>query len=283
MSAAPIADLRGANVLLTGAAGALGTATARLFAQAGAHLALSDRDAHPLRRTAEMASEFGARVAALECDVLDDDQLGGLVSRAEAELGPLDVIVSSAGIEFNAYFDAVPFAELDRQLAIHLRSPMALIHSAIPGMLERGRGHVVVVSSLNGKVPFPCKVPYSAAKAGSIAMVHALRREYRDRGIGFSVVMPALVTGDGQAARAMASSGITPPNGAPVATAEQCAEAIRDAVLQNRPESAVSSRPTALIAALQWSLPTVADRLLERSGMPDFWRKVAATRQERPA
>jgi short-subunit dehydrogenase len=160
---------------------------------------------------------------------------------------------------------------------------MRLIHTAVPGMLERGRGHVVVVSSLNGKIPFPCKVPYSAAKAGSIAMVHALRREYHDRPIGFSVVMPALVTGGGQAARAMQSSGVTPPQRAHTATAEQCAEAIRDAILENRPEVAVSSRSTGLISALQWSLPTVADRLLERSGMPNFWRKVAAKRQEAEA
>lgn len=279
----PITDLRGANVLLTGAAGALGTATARLFAQAGANLGLSDRDPEALAQTAKMARDHGVRVAALECDVLDDEQLRALASRAEADLGPLDVIVSSAGIEFNAFFEGVSFAELDRQLAIHLRSPMLLIHSALPGMLERGRGHVVVVSSLNGKVPFPCKVPYSAAKAGSIAMVHALRREYQDRPIGFSVVMPALVTGGGQAARAMESSGIAPPKGAPVATAEQCAEAIRDAILHNRAETAVSSRPTAVIAALQWSLPTIADRLLERSGMPDFWRRVAATAQRQSA
>jgi NAD(P)-dependent dehydrogenase (short-subunit alcohol dehydrogenase family) len=279
MSAGSITDLRGKNVLVTGAAGALGTATVRLFAEAGANLALSDRDSEALARTVEIASAFGVRVTAIECDVLDDDQLGALVSRAEAELGPLDVVISSAGIEFNACFEDVSFVELDRQLAIHLRSPMQLIHSALPGMLDRGRGHVVVVSSLNGKVPFPCKVPYSAAKAGSIAMVHALRREYHDRPVGFSVVMPALVTGDGQAARAMASSGIEPPKGAPTATAEQCAEAIRDAILENRPEVAVSSRSTKLIAALQWSLPGVADGLLERSGMPDFWRKVAGMRR----
>ena len=280
MSEGSITDLRNANVLLTGGAGALGSATARLLAQAGANLALSDRDASALARTAEMVEGFRVRIAALECDVLDDAQLSELVSRAESEVGPLDVIISGAGIEFNAFFDDVSFDELDRQLAIHLRSPMRLIHSAVPGMLERGRGHVVVVSSLNGKIPFPCKVPYSAAKAGSIAMVHALRREYHDRPVGFSVVMPALVTGDGQAARAMASSGVEPPPRAHTATAEQCAEAIRDAILHNRPEVAVSSRSTGLISALQWSLPTVADRLLERSGMPDFWRKVAAMRHD---
>lgn len=283
MSGGPITDLRGTNVLLTGAAGALGTATARLFAEAGANLALSDRDPEALARTAEIAAAFGVRVAAIECDVLDDDQLGGLVARAETELDPLDVVISCAGIEFNAFFEDVAFEELDRQLSIHLRSPMQLIHSAVPGMLERGRGHVVVVSSLNGKVPFPCKVPYSAAKAGSIAMVHALRREYHDRPVGFSVVMPALVTGGGQAARAMESSGVKSPKGAPVATAEQCAKAIRDAIVENRAEIAVSSRPTAVIAALQWSLPTVADRLLEKSGMPDFWRRVAAMRRTEAA
>jgi short-subunit dehydrogenase len=114
-------------------------------------------------------------------------------------------------------------------------------------------------------------------------MVHALRREYHDQPVGFSVVMPALVTGGGQAARAMASAGVRPPSRAPTATADQCAEAIRGAIVENRAEVAVSSRSTALIAALQWSLPTVADRLLERSGMPEFWRRVSAPRDRTSA
>jgi short-subunit dehydrogenase len=279
MQESAFTDVRDINVLLTGAAGALGTATTRLFAQSGANLALIDRDKSALEKAAGAAAKHGVRVAALECDILDDDQVVAVVDRAQSELGPLDVVISSAGIEFNARFGSVPFEELDRQLAIHLRSPMHLIHATLPGMLERGRGHVVVVSSLNGKVPFPGKVPYAAAKAGSIAMVHALRREYHDRPVGFSVVMPALVTGGGQAARAMASSGVKPPSRAPTATAEQCAEAIRSAIVDNRAEVAVSSRSTALIAALQWSVPTVADRLLERSGMSEFWRRVSAPRE----
>jgi short-subunit dehydrogenase len=109
-------------------------------------------------------------------------------------------------------------------------------------------------------------------------MVHALRREYHDRPVGFSVVMPALVTGSGQAARAMQSTGVDPPSRAPTATAEQCAEAIHSAIVDNRAEVAVSSRPTAVIAALQWSMPALADRLLERSGMSEFWRRVSAPR-----
>jgi NAD(P)-dependent dehydrogenase (short-subunit alcohol dehydrogenase family) len=108
MTAGSITDLRGVNVLITGAAGALGTATARLMAEGGANLALSDRDGGALAQTVKMAEGLGARVAAVQCDVLNDAQLSSLVSRAEAELGPLDVVISSAGIEFNASLKACP-------------------------------------------------------------------------------------------------------------------------------------------------------------------------------
>lgn len=259
-------NLEGRTVLLTGAAGALGTATASVLAEAGARLALSDLPGEALEQAAERVGGV-----ALPCDVLDDEQLQALPDRVDG--GP-DVVISSAGIEFNARFHEVDASDLDRQLAIHLRAPMLLIRAALPGMLARGHGHVVVVSSLNGKIPFPRKVPYAAAKAGSIAMVHALRRDYRDEPVDFSVVMPALVTGGGQAARAMTQAGVDVPRLAPTATAEQCAQAIRDAIVHNRAEVAVSSTPNAPLAALQWAFPRAADRLLEATGMPDFWRRV---------
>jgi short-subunit dehydrogenase len=258
-------------VLITGAAGALGAAASRLLAGAGARVALVDRDEDALNA---LAAELPGSMP-LVCDMLDDEAVRALSARAESELGPVAGLVSCAGVEFNQRFHTASWADLDRQLGIHLRAPMMLIHAVLPGMVDRGRGQVVVVSSMNGKLPFPAKVPYSAAKAGSIAMTHALRREYEGSGVGFSLVLPTLVVGAGQAARAMQSADVSPPESAATCTVDECAVALHDAVHNGGAEFVVSSRPVATISGLQWSDPPLADVLLMLSGMPKFWMDLA--------
>jgi short-subunit dehydrogenase len=269
-------------VLVTGAGGALGEALARAFAAEDASLLLSDLDEAALRRLAATLEPDG-EVAIRAADLLDDAELDALVEAVEGELGPVDVFVSNAGIETNDRFVALRGDEIDAQLGIHLRAPMLLTRALLPGMIRRGRGHVVIVSSLNGKLPFPRKAPYAAAKAGSIAFVHALRRDLRGEPVGVSVICPALVRGAGQAERAIESSGARPPRQAGTCTPEQCARAAVRAVKEGRAEVAVSERPTAPLAALQWGFPRIADYALELTGMPRFWRQVAARESERTA
>ena len=273
-------SLRGATVLLTGAGGALGDAFVDALAAEGANLILSDLDASALDERASRARGRGATVEVVAADLLSDEGIDELVRAVEDAPGPVDVLVSNAGIETNARFDRLAREDLDAQLGIHLRGPVMLTHALLPGMLERGRGYVVIVSSLNGKLPFPRKAAYSAAKAGSIAFVHSLRRDLRDEPVGVSVVCPALVRGAGQAERAIEESGAKPPARAGSCTPEDCAAAVVEAITTGRPEIAVSSRPTALLSALQWGFPRAADRGLELTGMPAFWRRVAA-REER--
>jgi short-subunit dehydrogenase len=269
-------SLRGATVLLTGAGGALGDALADALAAEGANLVLSDLDASDLEQRASRLRRGGVRVSVHAANLLRDDGIDGLMDAVGGELGPIDVLVSNAGIETNSRFDRLAGEDIDAQLGIHLRGPMMLTRALLPGMLDRGRGHVVIVSSLNGKLPFPRKAAYSAAKAGSIAFVHSLRRDLRDEPVGVSVVCPALVRGGGQAERAIEESGAKPPARAGSCTPRDCGAAVVKAITTGRPEIAVSSRPTSALAALQWSFPRVADHALELTGMPGFWRRIAA-------
>lgn len=271
-----LGGLRGATVLLTGAGGALGEAFMDAFAAQGARLVLSDLDAGALEPRAARLRERGVQASVRAANLLEDDGIDGLLEAVEGDLGPVDVLVSNAGIETNARFDRLTREDIDAQLGIHLRAPMLLTHALVPGMIRRGRGHVVIVSSLNGKLPFPRKAAYSAAKAGSIAFVHSLRRDLRDEPVGVSVICPALVRGGGQAERAIEESGAEPPSRAGSCTPEQCAEAAVRAVTDGRPEIAVSERPTSPLAALQWGFPRIADHALELTGMPAFWRRIAA-------
>jgi short-subunit dehydrogenase len=268
------ADLRGLRVLLTGAGGALGKAVAELLTAKAATVVLVDRDTTALETLAGQLRARGAIVDVHTADLLDDSALAELVHTVEGA-GPIDALVTCHGIEVNARFDRLSTAQLDTQIDIHLRSPMMLIHHVLPGMLRRGRGHVVIVSSLNGKLPFPGKVPYAAAKAGSIAMVHALRRDFDDTPVRFSVVLPGIVSGEGQAARAMSTANVQAPRLVGTVSPAQCARGILRALVEGCPEVTVTARSTTLAAGLQWTHPRLADKLLERTGIMGFWRTIA--------
>uniref|UniRef100_UPI003F588B1F SDR family NAD(P)-dependent oxidoreductase n=1 Tax=Mycolicibacterium obuense TaxID=1807 RepID=UPI003F588B1F len=161
------------------------------------------------------------------------------------------------------------------QLGLHLRSPMLLTRNVLPGMLERDRGHIVVISSMSGKIPLQVKAPYAAAKAGSIAFCHSLRRELAKTNVAVSVITPGVVSGQGQAARALAGTTVRVPKSLGSVTVDEVATAVV-ATLDNRAaEVAVQPRFPLLLNALQAAAPAVADRVLAASGIGDFWAAVA--------
>lgn len=265
----------GAVVLITGAAGALGSTVARQLARRGAVLALADLDEVGARALADELTAKGARAQSFGCDVLDDNALAELVDQIQATLGPVDILISSAGVEINAAFHTVSVDEIDTQLGLHLRSPMLLTRNVLPGMLERDRGHIVVISSMSGKIPLQVKAPYAAAKAGSIAFCHSLRRELAKTNVAVSVITPGVVSGQGQAARALAGTTVRVPKSLGSVTVDEVATAVV-ATLDNRAaEVAVQPRFPLLLNALQAAAPAVADRVLAASGIGDFWAAVA--------
>jgi short-subunit dehydrogenase len=166
-------------VLITGASSGIGAATARAMADAGARLVLTGRNAAALRTVA--AGTGGRAVTA--------DLTTGTDALA-AEAGPVDVLVANAGAGWAGPFTAMPERAIDDLLAVDLAAPMRLARLLLPGMTERGRGHLVFVSSIAGVVGVPGEAVYSAAKAGLIAFAEALRAETP---VGVSVVLPGVV------------------------------------------------------------------------------------------
>src|SRR5947199_5309446 len=130
-----------------------------------------------------------------------------LIERAEHCLGPIDLLVNNAGVEHSSSFDRAPRSELLETMNVNLMAPMLLTHAVLPGMLERGRGHVVFMSSAAGKIGPAYEAPYGATKAGLMALTQGLRREYRKQPVSFSVVTPGFVAGDGMYQR-MVEDGV---------------------------------------------------------------------------
>ncbi len=182
-------ELNGAHVLVTGASRGIGEGLARHFAEAGARVSLVARSTDAL---AGLAAEIdGVAVAA---DLLDAGAVAGLIGRVEEAAGaPLDVLVNNAGIDLTQGLGQFTHAELTRIAELNLVVPMELSRQAIPGMVERGRGHIVNISSMAGTAVLPGMAPYAATKAGLTQFTAGLRAELRGLPVRTTVVEVGLV------------------------------------------------------------------------------------------
>ena len=176
-------ELNGRRVLVTGASRGIGEAIARRCAGSGARVALVARSEGPLK---ELAAQLGG--TAHPADLADADAVKGLIGRIEADGGPIDVLVNNAGIDLSGHFLSASDDELEQIYRVNLLTPVHLCRQVLPGMLQRGSGHIVNVSSLAGIAVFPGLVPYSSTKAGLTHFTAGLRADLRGKPIGTTVV-----------------------------------------------------------------------------------------------
>jgi len=191
-------ELDGACALLTGGSRGLGPFMARALLARGAKVTLAARSADDLDRVRD---SLDADVAVVTGDVTSEEDRTTMVADAEAAFGPIDVLVNNAGIE-----SVLPFAEYGEEeihaiVATNLDAPIQLCRLVVPGMVERGRGHVVSIASLAGKAPTPYNTVYAATKHGLIGFTYSLRAELHSTGVSASAVCPAFVTEAGMFSR----------------------------------------------------------------------------------
>jgi short-subunit dehydrogenase len=205
-----VQQLRGRNALITGAAGGLGEYIARSLAAEGVNLVLSDLTEEGLEQRATELRSGGIEVESLSADLTQREQVGGLFDRAEDAIGPVDILVNNAGLEFAGPFLERSPNEIAGTTEVNLVALMLITHSALPRMLERGRGHVVNIASLAGKLSFPYLAAYSASKHGVVGFTGSLRGEYRDSPVGFSAICPGFISRVGMYGRLEDRVGDTP-------------------------------------------------------------------------
>lgn len=175
--------------LITGAAGGLGTAIARRLAAAGHHVALNDL---PGRDVARLAAELGGTAA--PADVSDPEAVEAMVTEVERSTGEhVGVLVAGA-----ARLATGPFGEHDlddwwRVIDVNLGGAFACAQAVLPGMVERGGGRMVLISSEWGLVGWPDATAYCASKAGMIALTKSLGRELGPLGIAVNAIAPSVV------------------------------------------------------------------------------------------
>jgi short-subunit dehydrogenase len=265
--------LAGRTALLTGASGGLGGYLARALGAEGVRLLLSGRDEAKLEALAASIGPAAPEPAVLAADLAEPGAVADLADRATAA-GPVDVLVNNAGIELVEPFERSCDKDLEQIVAVNLQAPISLTRLLAPGMLERREGHVVNVASLAGRLPPAYSAAYAATKAGLIAFTHSLRGEFYGRPVGFSVICPGFVDGDGMYAR-LREEGLPAPATVGTVPPDKVTGAVLDALRHDRPETLVGRRSLRLLVAAGFAAPELGERMLAASGIHDYFRRVA--------
>ncbi|MGQ5523074.1 SDR family oxidoreductase [Chitinimonas sp. PSY-7] len=185
-------DYRNRVVWITGASSGIGEGLAHALAKRGAQLVLSARRINELERVCTACSGM-SRPMVLPLDLTKPADFGGAVAEVEAKFGRIDTLIHNAGVAQRSYARETPI-EVDRALMeINYFGPVALTKAVLPGMLARGAGHFVVISSVMGKVGTPRRTAYSAAKHALHGFFDSLRAELWREGICVTLVCPGFI------------------------------------------------------------------------------------------
>ena len=250
--------LKDSTILITGAAGGIGSATARRLGAGGARLLLTDLRPEPLEKLADELRREGIEADCLACDVCAPTGRAMLARRAEVE--DVDVLINIAGINPFGLFVEQSDAEIEKTIAINTIAPLLLCRALLPELERRPEAHVVNVGSVFGSIGYPGFAAYSASKFAVRGFTEAMRRECADTNVRFHYVAPRATR------TALSTDRISAMNEAlKVATdpPETVAAAIEKALLRSRRETWLG-RPERFFGLINALLPGLVDRALVR-------------------
>lgn len=255
---------QGSRVLLTGASGGIGRAIARALHSRGATLVASARHREALE---ELRAALGERVEPLPADLAERDAALALAHAA----GPVDVLVANAALPASGPVLEYDARAIDRSLDVNLRAPIQLTRALLPGMLERGRGQLVYIASMSGKVATVGTALYSASKFGLRGFSAALRDDLHGSPVGVTTVFPSFVRDAGL----FAETGVELPRWVGMPTPEDVARAVLRGIDRGGGEIDVAPLPLragALVASLA---PALSARVQRRLGSRELAARIA--------
>jgi short-subunit dehydrogenase len=246
-------EIAGSTSLITGATGGIGQAIARRFAEEGAKLVLSGRNQNTLN---QLADELHAQ--AIAADLTQPRDLERLIDCCSA----VDILVINAALPATGLISEYSTQQIDRALAVNLRAAILLARACYEPMTERRRGHIVIMSSLSGKLAAGGSALYTATKFALRGFGLALREDLHDSGVGVSVICPGFIGDVGM----FAETGLEPPRGTGSRQASDVAQSVVKAIRTNQAQvdvATLSSRVGANLAGL----------------MPELYGKAARSRR----
>ena len=181
------------KVLITGGSSGIGKQLAADFLRRGAHVTIVSDDTAKLQRSCAELSTISSSIFALACDVAELVEVRRMADEYLRQNGPPDVLVSNAGFAVYRLFGEMASEEIERLLAVNFVGGCLITREFLPAMVANGRGHLVVMASIAGRlVMTPCGV-YSAAKHGLVAWAHTLQLELKQTGVQVHVICPGRV------------------------------------------------------------------------------------------
>ncbi|TMD30307.1 MAG: SDR family NAD(P)-dependent oxidoreductase [Chloroflexi bacterium] len=250
----------------------IGPHLASALAGGGMNLVLTGRSGSELEAVAADQRKHGARVLTVVADLLDDDARTLLIGAAQREFGGVDVLVNNAGGDPLRQFEEMSIEENESIIKLNLFAPIALSHLVLPGMLERGRGHIVNISAMAGRVGFPYTEAYAAAKDGLIGFSRVLRTDYRARGVSSSVLILGAIAGAGQGQRTMDQMRM--PKSSFMAPVGLVAKALLKAIDKDKAEIVVQPGPGRMLRAVMDFYPGLGPWMNNQMGVNRTLREI---------
>lgn len=186
-------DIDSRAAVITGASSGLGAEMARQLAASGVPVGLIARRGDLLNALAARIAEAGGTALVAVADVADPNATRDAIASIAARLGPIDLLIANAGVARPSSASDFSAAEFERMLRVNLLGASYAIEAVLPGMLARGRGHLVGISSLAAYRGLPGSAGYSASKAALSTLLEGFRVELRGTGIAVTTVHPGYV------------------------------------------------------------------------------------------
>jgi short-subunit dehydrogenase len=273
------------NAIVTGASHGIGQYIARALAARRMNLLLVARSEAELVRLARELRTRDTNVAVAAIDLGGRQAAHRVAEAAAAELGTVDVLVNNAATEPQTRFHVLDPGEIEAVLQVDLLSPLLLSRLLLPGMLQRGYGRIINISSLAGHTSFPYTEAYAAAKDGLTASSRVLHSDYRNTGVSATSLILGPVKDAGVSARTLAEAGLTASTAFSVQPEKVVAATLR-AIDKPKAEMVVNRGPGRLLKALMDYFPGLGPAINRLSGADKLMASVAdyreATRTQSP-
>ncbi len=182
--------LKNKVAIVTGAGRGIGRAIAEQFADQGCHIAALARSPEEIEETIALVEARGCRGVAIPCDVADAESVRKAVALAIETLGPIDILVNNAGVACFKPFMELSLADWESTMAVNLTGTFLCTQAVLPGMIARGAGKIINISSVSGLKPIAEQSAYCAAKHGVNGLTKTLALELQAHGIGVHAICP---------------------------------------------------------------------------------------------
>ncbi|MBB3226534.1 3-hydroxybutyrate dehydrogenase [Luteibacter sp. Sphag1AF] len=187
-------DLRNKVAVVTGAASGIGRAIAEAYAKAGAKIVIADIQADAAQAAARALQDAGGTALGIAMDVTDEDQVNDGFARVADEWGPVDILVSNAGVQIISPIVDLAYADWKRMLAIHLDGAFLTTRAAMRQMTAAGNGgSIILMGSAHSHVASKFKAPYVTAKHGLLGLARTIAKEGAEHRIRANVICPGFV------------------------------------------------------------------------------------------